>query len=134
VIHLDTSFLIDLLREQRRRTRGPAQAALDVLADDPLGVSVFALCELEAGIPTSTRVEQERAGIRSMMDALTAVYPDVRFPPAYAAVLQETTTQGRTIATMDLLIGVTALVDGAPLVTRNRRHFAAIPGLQIVTY
>jgi predicted nucleic acid-binding protein len=68
------------------------------------------------------------------MDELSAVYPDVRFPPAYAAALQETTKQGHTVATMDLLIGVTALVEGAPLVTRNRRHFAAIPGLQIVTY
>jgi tRNA(fMet)-specific endonuclease VapC len=134
VIHLDTSFLVDLLREQRRRTTGPAHAALEVMADDPLGVSVFALCELEAGIAASTQPDRERAAVQALTEAVTAVYPNGRFPIVYADALRAATQRGRTIATMDLLIGVTALAEGAPLVTRNRRHFEPISGLEIVTY
>jgi predicted nucleic acid-binding protein len=35
---------------------------------------------------------------------------------------------------MDLLIGTAALLDDAPLVTRNVKDFSRIPGLQVVGY
>jgi predicted nucleic acid-binding protein len=35
---------------------------------------------------------------------------------------------------MDLLIGCSALVDGAVLVTRNVRHFSMIESLRLITY
>jgi predicted nucleic acid-binding protein len=35
---------------------------------------------------------------------------------------------------MDLLIGTTALIDDAALVTRNVNHFSRIPGLRVLTY
>lgn len=45
----DTSFLIDLLREQRRNLRGPAHSKLESLGDTPIRISVFVVCELEDG-------------------------------------------------------------------------------------
>ena len=132
--HLDTSFIIDLLREQRRDAFGPAHAALEVMADDPLGVSVFVLCELDVGVASSTRSDRERTSVSSLADALAIAYPDSRFAPLYAETLVATRRAGKAIATMDLLIGVAALVDGASLLTRNRRHFEAIPGLDVLGY
>ncbi len=35
---------------------------------------------------------------------------------------------------MDLLIATAALVEAAPLVTRNTRDFARVPGLELVGY
>ena len=35
---------------------------------------------------------------------------------------------------MDLLIATSAVVDGAALVTANRRHFDVIPGLEVFGY
>jgi predicted nucleic acid-binding protein len=35
---------------------------------------------------------------------------------------------------MDLLIAAAALVDQAPLLTRNLGHFRRIPGLKVLTY
>jgi len=134
VTHLDTSFVIDLLREQRREAFGPAHEALEVMADDPLGVSVFTLSELEVGVLSSRQPDRERTAVRALADALTVAYPDSRFPQAYAEALLATSRVGRAIATMDLLIGVTALVEGASLLTRNTRHFKAIPGLQLLSY
>jgi predicted nucleic acid-binding protein len=42
---------------------------------------------------------------------------------------------GQRIGAMDLLIATAALVDAAPVVTRNRnvQDFSRIPGLEVVT-
>jgi tRNA(fMet)-specific endonuclease VapC len=134
VIHLDTSFAIDLLREERRGTFGPAHERLESFDDEPLGVSVFVVCELEAGLLASVRAEQERLTIDALVHALDVSYPDDRFAAKYAEVLHHLRRRGRTVATMDLLIGVSALVQHARLATANRRHFEVIPGLDLVDY
>jgi tRNA(fMet)-specific endonuclease VapC len=134
VTHLDTSFIIDLLREQRRDVFGPAHRALEVMSDDPLGVSVFVVSELEVGVLSCAQPERERAIVGTLADALIVAYPDKRFPSAYAEILLSMNRKGKAIATMDLLIGVTALIEGASLLTRNTRHFEAIPGLDVVSY
>jgi predicted nucleic acid-binding protein len=35
---------------------------------------------------------------------------------------------------MDLLIATAAVVDGAPVVTGNPKHFERVPGLEVVSY
>jgi len=75
-MHLDTSFLVDLLREQRRG----------------------------------------------------------RFGPACGRLLANLRATGMPIATMDLLVATAALLNEAPLVTRNVRHFARVPGLRVIGY
>lgn len=50
MIHLDTSYLIDLGREQNREEPGPATQLLLALGDAvDVAVSVHAICELLAG-------------------------------------------------------------------------------------
>ena len=54
MIHLDSSFLIDLLRETSAERPGPAFDLIESL--DPaemLGVSVHVVCELRAGAELS---------------------------------------------------------------------------------
>lgn len=60
--------------------------------------------------------------------------PDEEFAPTYARLLAALRARGRSVATMDLLIATAAVCDGAPLVTRNPRHFLPVPGLKVVTY
>ena len=99
-----------------------------------MAVSVFVVCELEEGVLNSVRSEQERATIDALVHALEIMYPDERFTARYGEVAHHLRRKSRSVATMDLLIGVSALVDGAKLVTANRRHFEVIPGLEIVDY
>lgn len=134
VIHADSSFLIDLLREQGRKAEGPATAFLRDHADDQLIAPVFVVCELEAGAALAASPDREQARLRSLLQALHVVYPDERFAPAYADLLAKLRRSGKTVDTMDLLIGTAAAVDGAALVTRNRDHFTKIPGLQVLGY
>ena len=134
MIHLDTSFLIDLLREARRGEPGPATHELDEILEEDLWISVFVACELEAGIELSRRPDRERERVAELTQGLQVAFPDSRFATAYGSLLAELTRRGETVGAMDLLIGTAAVLDGAPLVTRNERHFARVPGLRLLAY
>lgn len=66
--------------------------------------------------------------------AVPVVLPSTGLAPAYGRVLASLQRRGEVIATMDLLIGLTALAEGVPLVTRNPAHFERIPDLRILDY
>jgi tRNA(fMet)-specific endonuclease VapC len=135
VIHLDTSFLVDLLREQRRDRFGPASAYLEALPrDEVLAVSVHVLCELMAGAHAAGAPTGEIDRLSRLAGALVVRCPDDLFASQYGRLLARMQASGTTIDTMDLLIGAAAVLDDVPLVTRNARHFAKVPGLQVVTY
>jgi predicted nucleic acid-binding protein len=134
VIHLDTSFLVDLLREKRRAGDGPATRTLGDLADVELRVSVHVMCELHAGVELSSRGPEERKAVETLAAGVEVVYPHAGFAPLYGRLLARLQAEGRRISTMDLLIGTAALLDSAPLVTRNPKHFERIPDLEVVIY
>ena len=52
----------------------------------------------------------------------------------YGRLLAAIQRQRRTIATMDLLIGTAAILDDAPLITRNVKDFSRVPGLRVIGY
>jgi tRNA(fMet)-specific endonuclease VapC len=135
VIHLDTTFLVDVLRERRRERVGPASAYLAALPDnDVLGVSVHVLCELMAGAQASGAPAEERGRISRLCEALVVRYPDEHFATECGRLLARIQASGASIDTMDLLIATAAVLDRAPLVTRNGRHFSKVPGLRLEDY
>jgi tRNA(fMet)-specific endonuclease VapC len=135
VTHLDTSFLVDLLRERRRDTFGPASECLEALPDNEvLAVGVHVVCELMAGANRAGAPKGEAEQLSVLIDALVVRYPDERFAPRYAHLLTSIRRAGATIDTMDLLIATAAVLDEAPLLTRNHRHFARVPGLAVAGY
>ena len=131
---LDTTFCVDLMREQRRGVGGPATAKLATLGDTPLHASVFVFCELHAGARLSRSPEREMAKVERLADKLTIVYPDAMFPVAYGELEARLRKKGTPIPTMDLLIGTIAHSHGLPLLTRDDRHFLLISGLVIEAY
>lgn len=134
MIHLDTSFLIDLLREQSRGTRGPATSWLEREASTPLGASLFVHCELHAGAAGAAHPARERERIRGLLASIALVLPSEGFAERYGATLVHIQRASKNISTMDLLVAAAALEDGAPLVTANRRHFAVVPDLEVLSY
>lgn len=134
MIHADTSFLVDLLRESRRRAPGPASGLLDQLDGEEVRVGVHVLCELLAGAEGAQRPAVERQRVHRLCQGLVVSYPDERFAPVYARVLTALRNSGRPIDTMDLLIATAALVDGATIVTRNAKHFERVSGLAVRSY
>ena len=129
----DTDFVIDLLREQRRGLAGRAHKKLHQLGDTPVRLSVFVVCELEAGASLSQDPE-ERQRVHSLCEQFEVVYPDTHFAPLYGETLAALKRQRYTVAMMDLLIGTQTLVEHDTLITRNRRHFQKIPNLRVEDY
>jgi len=134
MIFLDTSVAVDFLREQRRCTIGPAHRKLQALRQDETPcLSLFVVCELEVGAFLAQRSDEiER--VRLFCRNTVVVYPDLRFAHLYAKTLAKLKRQGHTIPTMDLLIATTALLEESVLITRNRKDFEKIPGLQVEGY
>ncbi len=132
--HLDTSSLVDLLREAARGKEGPAHAVLDRLAEEELAVSVHVACELYAGAELADDPEVERDRVTSLLKALQVVHTGDRFAPLYGALLAELRRRGEAVSTMDLLIAAAARTHDAPVVTRNARDFERVPGLDVVSY
>ena len=135
MIHLDSSFLIDLHRETASARPGPALDLIESLdPNEVLGVSVHVACELRAGAELSRHALREHEALDQLLSGLQVVYPDDRFAPAYARLLAATTRGGRPIAVMDLLIATAATLHDAPLVTKNLKDFSRIPGLRVLKY
>jgi tRNA(fMet)-specific endonuclease VapC len=135
VIHLDSSFLIDLWRETAAERPGPAFDLIESL--DPaevLAVSVHVVCELRAGAELSRRTLQEHEALDDLLSGLLIAHPDDRFAAVYGRLLAATTRGGRPLPAMDLLIATAATLDDAPLVTRNVKDFSRIPGLRVLKY
>jgi predicted nucleic acid-binding protein len=135
VIHLDTTFLVDLLRERRRDRFGPASTLLEGLAgDEVLAVSVHAVCECMAGAMDAAAPAGEHERLCRLCDALLVAYPDERFAAQYGRLHAHLERIGAAMHAMDLLIATAAILDGAPLVTRNARHFQRISQLDVRSY
>lgn len=135
MIHLDSSVLIDLLRETARGKPGAAVELFETLDEhEILAVSVHVVCELRAGAELAKRPLREHEALDQLLSGLLTVYPAAEFAPLYARLLAATERTGQRVASMDLLIATAALLDDAPLVTRNVRDFSRIPGLRVVGY
>ena len=134
MIHLDTTFAEDLLREARRGHAGAAMAMRGRLETEPLRISVHVACELLAGAELSRRRTAERQRVLRFCDAVDIAYPDTRFAPVYGRLLASLQRIGQTVGTIDLLIATAAILDEAPLVTRNLREFSRIPDLEVIGY
>ncbi|MBI2820881.1 MAG: type II toxin-antitoxin system VapC family toxin [Acidobacteria bacterium] len=134
MIHLDSSFLVDLLREMARKQAGPATAFLNSTKGRQLGISVFVACELFAGAQLSHQPSAEVQRIQQVCDALHIEYPDQRFAPLYGTLLARLERADQGISVMDLLIATSAILSSAQLVTRNLKDFSRVPGLGVLDY
>lgn len=134
MIHLDTSFLVDAIRESRRGASGPARSWLARHREEPLAISLFVLGELLVGAELHADSAAERRRVPDTCGGLPVVVADLRLPETYARLHAALQRQGEPLPTMDLLIASTAVNDGAALLTANERHFSRVPGLTVLSY
>ena len=134
MIHLDTTFLVDAIRESRRKQPGPALRWLAENQTEQLAMSAFVRAELLVGAELHAEPDRERLRVLKICGDLPVVTPGPGMADTYAAAAAALIQQGRRIATMDLLIESTALDTGAALLTANRKHFERIVGLRVISY
>lgn len=135
MIHLDTSLLVDLERELAKERPGAAFEFMESIdRNEVISVSVFAVCELRGGAEAFKQPLFEHERLDDLLRGILVAYPDQRFAPVYARAWAGTNGQRRPVAEMDLLIATSALLDDAPLVTRNIKDFSRVPGLRVIGY
>jgi predicted nucleic acid-binding protein len=109
---LDTDILIDHLRGHR-----PLR-----LSDPKLKISIVTRCELFAG----RNVDEPK--LRRTLSVLDELAVDQAIAESAGQIRRES-----NIPVPDALIAATALQHALPLVTRNRRHFDRVAGLELQT-
>lgn len=133
MIHVDTSFAVDFLRERRRHANGPAHAWMRQHGHETLGACVHVRCELLLGARLSKRGD-DAAAVQLFLDGVVAVPTTVELAERYAELMAHLLRRGERISEMDALIASQALADGASVLTRNVKEFSRVPGLRVETY
>lgn len=125
----DTTFLIDLEREVKRRAPGRAAALLSKIGDAPIAVSIVAAAELSEGFADSGRASAMR-----FLKHFQVLEVDAETGWIWSRLSRQARSEGRTIGDNDLWIAAAAARHARPLVTRNRRDFDGLPGVALIDY
>lgn len=126
---LETSFLVDLERELIAECPGPAQLFLQAHENQKLHITFTIAGELAAG---------PRMNERETWESWVAPFEVLPCTPEvswrYGRLYRYLRENGLLIDANDLWIAATALAFGMPVVTRNERHFARVPELNVIGY
>jgi predicted nucleic acid-binding protein len=133
VICVDTTFLIDLWRQ----SSDPGSTAAGVLAAhaaETFVVGAHAAGEfLEGGASVSAaRLRESQAFLASFSVMDVDLDTALHYARIVAHLRSVSKLAGRSKP--DLWIAASAVRHASPLVTRNARHFDAVPGLPLIGY
>ena len=133
---LDTTLVIDWMKEAKARRSGKATAKLNDLArrEETLRVTVFTVGELYVGVSKGTQPVREQEAIEAALSALETVGFEESTAKIFGRIVGRLESQGLVISDMDALIASIALERDELLVTRNVKHFTRVSGLRVEGY
>ncbi len=109
--------------------------ALGAHGDGPVGIAAITASELLHGVHRAATLVHRRRR-ETFVEQLLAVLPvfpfDLGIARIHAALWADLAAKGSIIGSHDLAIGATAIAVGYRVVTRDRRSFGKIPGLELV--
>ena len=126
---LDTCFLIDLQREIRD---GKSRGAAAFLRNHPTAFPKIALVtwmEFAEGY-----ADDREKDCRQFLTRFPLVEPDPVVAWQAARIARALREGGKMIGDHDVWIAATALVQEAPVVTRNAEEFRRVAGLVVLAY
>ena len=119
----DTDVLIDYVND----AEPAASAVAAALRRDDLVTTVITRFELLRGAARARRP----GPLRTLVERLDALPLKTAAADRAAALSRELEERGEPLDRADCLVAGIALVAGEILLTRNRRHFARVPGLRL---
>jgi predicted nucleic acid-binding protein len=123
---VDSDYIIDAIARI-----SDSLAVLDRLSVDGLAVSIVTLGELFEGAYIFPDPEAELAIYRQFLSGYAVLPLNEAIMLHFAQTRALLRRQGNMIPDFDLLVGSTAVHHGLTLITRNRRHFTRVPGLNL---
>jgi predicted nucleic acid-binding protein len=136
MVCLDTTFLVDLMRETAAQTRGRATLKMEELEarDEVASTTLLNVAELLVGPHLASDPEQEFTRLEAIVDALHVLPFTFAAAVTYGRLKAEQLTTGDRVGDMDTLIASVVLQWGEPLITANLDEFQRIPGLRVEGY
>lgn len=128
-LSFDTTFLIDLQKEQRAGQEGRAHFFLKNHSNAAIYLSSVALGEFAEGFASP-----EDPALLGIVTALRILDIDREVSLVYATNTRNLRMTGLLIGSNDLWIGCCAVRNRIPLVTRNAGHLKRIKGLEVIEY
>jgi tRNA(fMet)-specific endonuclease VapC len=123
MIVADTDVLIDYLHGSM-----PMASRVELeLQSRTFGTTAVTAFELWAG----ARTPRQASAVETLLAAMTILPLDAESARRAADVRRQLRAEGQDIGMADSLIAGICLREGGMLITRNRRHFARIPGLEL---
>ncbi|MBI4361890.1 MAG: type II toxin-antitoxin system VapC family toxin [Euryarchaeota archaeon] len=132
MVCLDTTFLIDV-----GRNRADARRKLREFAETGEGVSttVVTMGELYAGAWLRASAMEELQRVDDLLSGFVVWEMNAASAREYGPLKAFLRRRGADIGERDLFIAAIALAHGENrIVTRNRKDFERIPGIQVVAY
>ena len=126
MIVIDSDVLIDALRG---RKRAKERVALELRTGD-IATTTVNVFELASG----ARTQEERDKVHALLAPFRVLPFDRPAAREAAEARRQLEAAGQRIGMADFLIAGICLSRNAILVTRNREHFARVPGLNVSTF
>lgn len=124
---VDSDWVADYLGGQQA-----AVELLDGLVPEGIAVSIITLGEIYEGIYFGRDPRRTEAIFGEFLRMADVVVLNRRIMQRFARLRGELRHTGQLIGDPDILIAASALQHGLIVVTRNRRHFERIAGLQLL--
>jgi predicted nucleic acid-binding protein len=127
---LDSTFLVDLEREERRKVAGGATAFLESRPAERLAITFTIAGELAAGATLGAN----RDAWRQFLQGFRSYGYTEEVGWRFGAVYRTLRDGGCLIGANDMWIAATALAWDEALVTRNVAEFRRVSGLRVFGY
>jgi tRNA(fMet)-specific endonuclease VapC len=123
---VDTDWIINALRGQRQ-----ANETLVALAPEGLAVSYISYAELVQGAYYAEDSARAIHILEAFLEGKELLPLSLEIMQRFGILRGQLQQQGTPIGELDLFIGATALEHDLIVLTRNRRHFERIPGVEL---
>ncbi|HLD05412.1 MAG TPA: type II toxin-antitoxin system VapC family toxin [Candidatus Nanoarchaeia archaeon] len=128
LVLLDSDILIALGRKNQDALRKIKELEK---RNDSLATTVFSEAELFEGVYGSNDREKTWAEVLTLLQDIPRIPFEDTAPQIAARIFYELKKRGAMIGTVDVFIASIVLAGNDVLITRNKKHFDKIPGLQI---
>ena len=125
---VDTDWVIDYLNGIQAVSQ-----RFDELRSQGIGLSIVSLAELYEGILGADDPKADESALLDFLADIDVLAVDLTVCRIFAEERRRLRATGTLISDFDLLIGATAIRHSLTLLTNNRRHFARLRGLPIVS-
>ena len=132
MVCLDTSVLVAILRKDKLALQKlEEQSELDT---SDISTTTINLCELYAGAYRSRDVQKELDRVTDLKNILRVLELNEGASRRYGELANSQVIRKNPIGDFDLIISSIAMEFDESLATRNKEHFARVPGLRLETW